>query len=277
MINILWVVCACLLCAAKPNPSISENRVYPAFCQTAASNEQEFAHFKRHPIYNLIQEYTTFEEGADYLDWIDRCAPDLWNKVEHFRQNDRLGDPRTFDYGKIGLFSPSTLRYIKMAGELKRAFGDLNGMRVIEMGGGYGGQCKILSDLFAFQSYTIVDFPSNLALARAYLEKLGVRHVRFLTPEELRMEESYDLAISQYGFSECNRTVQKRYLERILARADRSYLVCAFYPKHFRIRPFGKEELLEKLTRLGLSYEMLPEEPLMGKDHFILKIASKKS
>jgi hypothetical protein len=268
----LWIVCGLVLCSARTNLSVSDNKVYPGVCRSAASNEEAFAEFKRHPVYNLIHEYTTFEEGSAYLDCITRQDPDLLDKIERFRQNDRLGNPKTFDYEKIGALSPSTLRYIKMAGDLRRAFGDLTGMRVIEIGGGYGGQCKILSDLFAFESYTIVDLPDSLALARTYLDKLGVPNVRFRSPEELTAKESYDLVISDYGFSSCNGPVQKRLLERVFAQTKKGYLVCASYPKHFRVRPLAKEDLLKKLTALGFSHQVLPEEPLMGKNHFILKI-----
>ena len=266
------IVCGLILCSAKTNLSISDNQVYPAVCRSAASDEEAFAHFKRHSIYNLIHEYTTFEEGTAYLEEIARAYPDLLGQIERFRQNDRLGDPKTFDYGSIGTLSPSTLRYIKIAGDLRRAFGDLTGMKVIEIGGGYGGQCKILSDLFAFESYTIVDLPESLALARTYLDKLGVAGVRFLSPKELSDKESCDLVISHYGISEYDRPLQKRLLERVVAHAKKSYLVCTSYPRHFRIKPLGKEDLLKQLKTLGLSYQILPEEPLMGKNHFIIKI-----
>ena len=61
-----------------------------------------------------------------------------------FRENDRLGSPLTCDYDACGRFSPTTLRYAKVYSDLMRLFRDLDGQRIIEIGGGYGGQCFVI-------------------------------------------------------------------------------------------------------------------------------------
>jgi putative sugar O-methyltransferase len=249
---------------------ISDNELYPSFCSAAARDEAEFQNFKRSPIYNLVQEYSTYEEGHDYLVQILSKYPFLLDKLAQFRKNDSLGNPQVFNYPFVGLFSPSTLRYMKVAGDLKKHFGDLNGFKVIEIGGAYGGQCKILSDLFHFQSYTIVDLPECLELAKKYLEKQEIDGIKYCAPNNVSNSESYDLVISNYSFTEYKRDYQQKIVQKIFKSSKNGYLTCNFYPKHFGVKSLSKDELINALSSLALELEELPEEPLTGKDNFIL-------
>lgn len=249
---------------------ISDNGLYPAFCKTAAQDEIEFQNFKRVPIYNLVQEYSTYEEGHDYLVQILSKYPFLLDKLEQFRKNDSFGNPKVFNYPFVGFFSPSTLRYVKVAGDLKKHFGDLNEYNVIEIGGDYGGQYKILSDIFQFNSYTIVDLPECLELAKKCLEKQGLYGVKYITPDKISDLGQYDLVISNYSFTEFTRNYQKRFLQKIFKKSKNGYLTCNFYPKHFGVKSIPKDELVHSLSSLGLNLEELPEEPPTGKDNFIL-------
>ncbi|HSX12770.1 MAG TPA: class I SAM-dependent methyltransferase, partial [Rhabdochlamydiaceae bacterium] len=132
-----------------------------------------------------------------------------------------------------------------------------------------GGQCKILSDLFVFSNYTLIDTPESLALAERYLSQLNVPHVHFAKADEVE-NQSCDLVISHYGFTQTDAQQQKDYLRKILSKADRGYLICNFFPKTFGISALSKENLLKQLSKAGISYEILPEEPLTGQNHFII-------
>ena len=51
-----------------------------------------------------------------------------------------------FDYPDVGTMSPTTIRYIKNVSDIINAFG--TGMKsIVEVGGGYGGLCKVMSSL----------------------------------------------------------------------------------------------------------------------------------
>src|SRR5439155_585481 len=108
------------------------------------------------PAYTDMLEHVSYSQGNDYLNIILNEYPDLVKKFSAFRENDAIGDPRTYLYEKHGLFSPTTLRYIKIAGDIRARFGDLSRMHIVEIGGGYGGQCKIIHDLCGFARYTII-------------------------------------------------------------------------------------------------------------------------
>jgi hypothetical protein len=68
--------------------------------------------------------------------------------MERFKINDLVGSPTTYVYHRFGRISPSTLRYVKVASDLRRLFGDLTGAKVAEIGVGYGGQLLVLDQIF---------------------------------------------------------------------------------------------------------------------------------
>ena len=253
----------------KKISTLSELSVYRETCRTAAREAAAFQNFKRNPFYNLLQEQVTYEQGNAYLSIIVQKYADLLPKMDGLRKSDLIGNPRTFEYPSIGSFSPTTLCYVKTAGELKEIFGDLNGKKILEIGGGYGGQCAILNELFALSSYTLVDLVEPLALAQKTLEQRGVKNVRFWKPEEIRGEE-FDLVISHYAFTESCPSLQKKYIQTLFSRAKMGYLVCNFLPRHFGLRPLSKEELCAEFTKRMIPYETLPEYPQTGKDNFLL-------
>jgi predicted O-methyltransferase YrrM len=209
--------------------SISDTRAFPARAAAAAQDDALFASFKRDPEFRVVIENLTCEHGRHYLDTALRQTPWLAGQLDRFRENDRIGSPQVCDYGDLGSFSPTTLRYVKVLSDLSRLFGSLEGARIVEIGGGYGGQCHVISAAARPGSYTLVDLEPVLMLQRRYLKELGVPEVRFATADELEPARDYDLVISNYAFSECTRPVQQRYIEQILARSARGYITCNWF------------------------------------------------
>jgi putative sugar O-methyltransferase len=58
---------------------------------------------------------------------------------------------------------------VKVAAELHKLFGELRGCDVVEIGGGYGGQARILKALHPSVNCTIIDLSEACMLARTYL------------------------------------------------------------------------------------------------------------
>jgi hypothetical protein len=130
-------------------------------------------------------------------------------------------------------------------------------MRIVEIGGGYGGQCAIISRFFNPALYTIVDLEPCLKLTRRYLDSLGIHGVNYVTMREL--DETYtkggfDLVISNYAFSELSRSVQDEYVSKIISGASRGYFLC-----NFSTHTWEKEQYSE--------YEMMNLRP----DSFVFK------
>ncbi|OIO38110.1 MAG: hypothetical protein AUJ72_03160 [Candidatus Omnitrophica bacterium CG1_02_46_14] len=103
---------------------------WPDICRLAAENDQVFENFKRNPSYRRVLEHVSAAEGRVYLKAALSQNPDLLRWFDKFRENDKYGNPYTFDYGIYGKFSPTTLRYIKVLSDLKCLFNDLNGFNI---------------------------------------------------------------------------------------------------------------------------------------------------
>jgi hypothetical protein len=242
---------------ARGRTSVSHHGSYPELCDLAAQDPGVFASFKRHPDYKPILEHVSCEQGTEYLQIALAQTPAFASLLGRFRENDRLGAPETCDYGEHGSFSPTTLRYVKVASDLLMLFGPLDGFRAIEIGCGYGGQCFIAATAFTPQSYALVDLEPCLHLQQTYLSQLGVQNTRFIASGEVPDDGEYDLVISNYAFSECVRKVQRDYLERVLRRAKRGYLTCNWIsPRPFR--PFTPDDLLAAIP----GSQFLAEVPL---------------
>lgn len=164
----------------------------------------------------------------EFLNYILTNYEDLVDLFFKFRENDILGNPVVYDYGKYGIFSPTTLRYIKVAGDLRERFGDLSQMHIVEIGGGYGGQCKIISDMCGFASYTIIDLEGCIALAKKYLELLNVENVYFIKNTDIKNRQKYDLIISNYAFSEIHKREQEEYIKCIIKNSKNGYMIMNF-------------------------------------------------
>lgn len=107
-------------------------------------------------------------------------------------------------------------RYRQIAARIERLIGPWGGWRIIEVGGGYGGQAHVMLSL-ASCTYSILDLPEPLELQRVYLESLGFFLHGFVAGAP------YDLFISNYALSECARDVQASYLQ-LAATCPRGYI-----------------------------------------------------
>jgi hypothetical protein len=233
-------------------------------CERAAHDPVRFADFKRDPDYVRILEHVTCELGARYLECALAIQPSLRERLPEFGRNDELGSPRLCDYGTHGPFSPTTLRYVKVLADLARLFGPLDGMRVVEIGAGYGGQCFVVSTVSEPASYVLVDLEPCLELQRTYLAALGIE-AEFMRAEDLPAEAEYDLVVSNYAFSECTGQVQRHYVERVLTCSKRGYMTMNWInPGDFR--SLSRDDLTTTLP----GARWLPEEPRTAPTNEIL-------
>lgn len=241
------------------------------FCEEAASDPEVFKKFKRNPIYALFHDNGTFEEGRYFLKKIKHSFPELLDPalLEKVRTIDCVGRPKIHDFGSVGPFSPSTLHYLKIAADLKSQFGKLENARIIEIGGESGALCKVLHEVFDVDHYVIVNLKEPLGLIQKHLTKLGLKHVQYVTTDELKLEPC-DLLISTHGFSESSSTLQKRYMRKLFSGAKRGFIFCRFYPKQFQLMAMKKDPLIKRAKRVCGNVSLLPEDPSTGNDNFIL-------
>lgn len=228
--------------------SISDaDQQYIDVCNLAASDQKAFGNFRNNKIYREIVETVSQKQGQRYLEMIVAKNPEFVTHFGDFRKNDAYGSPVTYEYGAYGAFAPTTLRYIKVLSDLTHLFGSLDGMRIIEIGVGYGGQCNIISDVYDVASYTLVDLPGPLALAEKYLGSFGVKKTQFTPFDKLPGNLQYDILISNYAFSECTRQVQDVYVQKAFKNSQRGYLLWNFLAKREGIDTFDVRELKREI------------------------------
>jgi len=271
----------CVNCCLFSNQtSTTDVHSYTEFCERAAKDPSIFTYFRRNPIYVGVVESVSDLQGKQCLDFITKKTPKLLNYFDKFKTSDAIGNPVTYSYQGIGSISPTTLRYIKIAAELQLLFGSLDGCSIIEIGGGYGGQCKIISDLFQFKHYTIVDLSGPILLTEKYLSSQGVQNVSFITPNMDIQNNEFDIVISNYAFSECTYEMQKQYVENIISKSKKGYLTCNILVDSHdgnsailqRAEGFfaTKGKIQEELTNANISWKECPEIPNTAKTNYLL-------
>jgi hypothetical protein len=217
---------------------------YKTYCSQAVESETEFNRFKRNRVYCDVVQTVSYWEGRLYLHEIENDYPHLTQYFELFRKLDSVGDPELFPYRKYGDFAPTTLRYIKVLGDLSKLFGSLDGLDVVEIGCGYGGQCALLKMMFNIRSYTLVDLEPVVQLTRKCMERLGLtENVRFMTMDQLSENDRYDLFISNYAFTELPPSIQDVYWDRTVRGTSRGYLTFNANPvSHPKSKLIGRLE-----------------------------------
>lgn len=194
---------------------------YLDLCRLAVEHDEVFANFRHSNPFKLIVENSPYKSGVEYYQCIEAQYPLLFNFFREFAKSDNIGDPEKHQIGPY-LVSPTTLRYIKTLGDLEKFFGPLDGMRIAEIGGGYGGLCKVIHDVYKPLTYAIYDLPEVLALQNKFLRKFGVVPMLLDKPEA---PYEIDLLIAMYSWSELSHDLQNEYLTNVISKAKNCYIM----------------------------------------------------
>ena len=251
------------------NRSVSDSGPYVASVQKALSNYKNFTKFKLDPRYQAILEHCSYEQGKAYLEIIRTESPELITKIDIFKENDLIGGATTYEYEDIGTISPSTLRYLKVASDIKKLFGENVGDRIAEIGIGYGGQLLIADKVLRFKRYELFDLPPVLNLATKYIESHTINSAYHTsTLNQHSGDVYYDLVISNYAFSELPSNLQIRYIKKILLKSKRGYLTMNSGRQNSAFKD-DKLSLVDLKKYLPL-FEILEEKPLTSTGNYII-------
>lgn len=231
---------------------------YVEFCSKAISDDKEFSNFKRNPDYQQILEHVSENLGRYYFSLV---------KNEDFsKYKDEIGNPIKYNYnGK--LLSPTTIRYVSIGREIGRNFNSLDGLRVAEIGIGYGGQYLVLDKMFKMKKYTMIDLPVVCKLSEKYISN-------YKTNSEYEVgvlddiEGEFDFIISNYAFSELIREKQNKYMDKIIKNTPKGFMILNSFGWYSRedllrdipgssIKPHNKAEKGNHLMTWGNSNNIL--------------------
>lgn len=156
--------------------------------------------------------------------------------------------------------SPTTLRYLKVASDLKILFGPNLG-NVAEIGCGYGGQTIVNDQLLNISTARLFDLTIVNKLIDRYLNTHLLKGAFVTTVINKEVPRNYDLVISNYSFSELPKKLQLTYIKKVLLRAKSGYLT--MNSGMANARSIGKLSLNE-LRELLPDFTLIEEEPLTG-------------
>lgn len=198
---------------------------YIRVCQTILKSEIIFSKFKTIKSYYDVVGVSIEDLAHEYFRFIKNNYPHLFKHFDKFLLNDSIGKPFLYQCDEY-LVGGDTLMYIKILGDLEKYFGNLNELKIVEIGGGYGGQCKIIKDLYDKSSYVLVDLPDIIELQKKYLDCFNIGNVEFIGGTELSDTIECDLVISNYAYSEFDDEVQNNYYNNIVKNARMGYMIC---------------------------------------------------
>tara|TARA_B100002019_G_scaffold25999_1_gene19875 strand:+ start:4391 stop:5179 length:789 start_codon:yes stop_codon:yes gene_type:complete len=202
---------------------------YLEACKEAVADDDAFANFKSNPKYKTILEHVLKDQGQCYLNICREMSEEgVEQNIELFKENDKYGNPETFPYpGLDGAVSPTTLRYMKNTFEMSFMLNGAEVSKIVEVGGGYGGLCRVLSMVCEFDEYILVDLPEVSALQRKYLDQFPdlKDKVTCIPTTELDEIKDVDLFISNYALSECDLDSQMAYFNLIIQNAKYAYII----------------------------------------------------
>lgn len=233
---------------------------YLKVCKDASENDSVFAVFKSLREYRKILEHTSLKIGQKYFVTILKENESLLTKYPAFWTNDDYGSPvkHTFISGdKAVTCSATTMQYIGVLSNLIKLLGPLTEMKIIEIGGGYGGQCKIMHDYYGQNSYTIVDLFEANALQSKYLAKFGVKICSWSGNWSVKYNS--DLTISNYALSEITEPLQTKYVRDILLNSKHGYITCN-----------GPIHAMDELRAKFPSFKILPDIEGEREENFII-------
>lgn len=225
--------------------------VHVPVCIEAVDNDEVFNTFKRDANFTVILEHTSEEASRVFLQRILNEFPDYINKINWDRvaENDKLGTPILLEYpdvpSKNKLYSPSTIAYAFKALDILRHMkaSNLTDVNVLEIGAGYGGQCKMIFDMaplfnINIESYTLVDLYHPTKLQKKYLSRLGYTDKIFYQAFELLEDgkaslNKFDYLISIYALSEFTQRIRDVYLN--LLGSDYKYYILWNTPASYEV------------------------------------------
>lgn len=205
--------------------SDSDDLGYLTIVRRAAANEASLSNFRAAPDYQKVLEHVSVGLGQKYLDVIiSEYNPQPSSTLAELSKLSTFGSPPVHNFPRVGSVSPTVLRYVKVAYEINKLFGNLSALRVGEIGVGFGGQAAVLDRLFGVTDYVAFDLPEVLSLCELFLAGIDSRIKPKLIDGRKPNTEKVDLVISNYAFSELSRSIQDEYLDKVILGAKSGYI-----------------------------------------------------
>ncbi|GLU48701.1 putative sugar O-methyltransferase [Nocardiopsis ansamitocini] len=193
----------------------------------------DLARFKSSAVNFKLALWDPSVNGVRYLksliyDLAMRLSPENRERLDRVR-NREVGDPITVRCNGQTVcmdYLQAVLELDFIAGRVR-----MDGLRVLEIGAGYGRTCHTIMSNHDIADYTIVDLDNSLALARAYLRSVlddgqyeKIVFVPVDTVEEALSHTRFDLCLNIDSFAEMDASTVRNYLALVDAHCDHLYV-----------------------------------------------------
>jgi len=205
---------------------------YNEALRAAAEDDDAFEYFRRAPGIREIVEGVPTCVGRGYHDKLlaklgEEALEFEWDKIT---ENDKHGNPELLEVRVHRHAASTTMRYAWNVVDMDSRGVALSGVDIVEVGGGYGGLCRMIHAYHKPRSYTIIDLPEALALAERYLKCYGIE-TRMVSCDAYD-EEPIDTFISNYALTELTKDVQDGYANKLLKRSKFGYVTYNSQPRN---------------------------------------------
>ena len=256
---------------AEQQSTSSKLNSYIMIVNEAVNNDSSFIRFKKSRAYKEVLEHVDINLASQYYSRIK----DLIDNEKNFNQmiskstkNDLIGAPELFNFERHKI-SGTTLRYLYVFLHIKKVFKNKKFKRIIEIGGGYGGQCLIY-DLFSdIDSYKILDLPSVNNLSKKYLNHHYLNCSFDALDVNNFFDDEFDLCISNYAFSELPRKLQDIYMNKVIKKSKHLFMIMNTGNDSKKIIETKKYKYSD-LLKLFPDLNYLDEDPISSKDNYII-------
>lgn len=224
---------------------------YLKHCKECLTNEELFLNFKSKSAYRIILEHVKPNLGNLYIKVGEEKFSNYLKKLnwDKILENDKIGNPRKHNFVQLRKYtskteiSPTTIRYIITGLEILSSYKKKNpenkNLTIVEVGGGYGGQCKVLHDMaylfdLTISSYLIFDYDIVCNLQKKYLARHNLNNINFSYFDEKKKVNinNFDLFISNYALGEVNKVYQNWYIKNVICKARNIYIIWNLTPLH---------------------------------------------
>ena len=186
------------------------------------------SNFRSNFIYKIILEHGSHLIFKSYRNYIlKRKFKKFFFRYRKCFNNDVVGYPKLFKFNvkdNVNI-SISTIRYIATCLAIYETFKKKKFLRVVELGGGFGGQLICLNNFFKIKNYTIYDVKIVCKLIRKFLSEFKLDLKYKLSTFHYQKHKNIDLFLSNYSFSELDKNLQLLYLENIIKYAKNGFMV----------------------------------------------------
>jgi len=207
-------------------------RRYKEALRAASEDAEAFKYFRRSPGIREIVEGVPTCVGRGYHDKLLAKVGEEVLEIEWERitENDKHGNPELLELRPHRHAASTTMRYAWNVTDMDAHGVVLDGADVVEVGGGYGGLCRMIHAYHKPRSYTIIDLPEALPLARRYLAEYGIEPtlVSCYDYEQVPI----DTFISNYALTELTKDVQDDYVNKLMTRAACGYVTFNSQPRN---------------------------------------------